>query len=285
MDADIHTLYTSAFYRIIDFKCRCTECGTSQPEYNQSFSISFVRTGNFFFNVFRKKLDSYNGCVLVTKPHYERTVTHVTAMPDECTIFDFTLPFYEQLCGQHHSLKFLFDNDQHGTLVKVDAEAELLHFRILQLVQSGHAGRLEIDTLVLDMIGSILGKVGEEEEEDIIAERLKRHHLYTIEKAKQYISLHFQDDISLSEMAQYCNVSLFHFARIFKTFTAYTPHQFLLGVRLKHAELLLKDTSLPVLDIAIASGFNSTEHFTAAFSKKYKCPPQTYRLQRAKVIH
>ena len=45
MNADIHTLYQSDFYRVLDFKCQCTDYRTSQPEYAQSFCISFVRKG------------------------------------------------------------------------------------------------------------------------------------------------------------------------------------------------------------------------------------------------
>jgi AraC family transcriptional regulator len=105
MNADIHTLYESDFYRIADFRCRCTECITSKPEYSQSFCISFVRKGNFLFNVFRHSLDSYNGCVLITKPGYERTVTHTHTVPDECTIFDFKTDFYRELLEQYGGMQ------------------------------------------------------------------------------------------------------------------------------------------------------------------------------------
>src|SRR5213596_2476352 len=113
MQADIHTLYESDFYRVLDFRCRCKDCNTSKPEYSQSFAISFVRKGNFLFNVFRQSLDSYSGCVLVTKPGYERTVTHIHEVPDECSIFDFTADFYKKLTDQYGSLKFFRDNDLH----------------------------------------------------------------------------------------------------------------------------------------------------------------------------
>ncbi len=83
MDAVIHTLYTSDFYQILDFKCRCVDCRTSKPELANTFCISFVRKGNFLFNVFRRVLDSYNGTVLVTKPGYEHTVTHTHTVPDQ----------------------------------------------------------------------------------------------------------------------------------------------------------------------------------------------------------
>src|SRR5690348_11965614 len=134
--ADIHTLYSSDFYRILDFKCRCTECNTSKPEYSNAFAISFVRKGNFLFNVFRQSLDSYNGCVLITKPGYERTVTHTHTIPDECTIFDFKKSFYEGLADHYGNSKFFSNNDLHSTLVHTNPELEFIHFYILQLIQS-----------------------------------------------------------------------------------------------------------------------------------------------------
>jgi transcriptional regulator GlxA family with amidase domain len=48
-------------------------------------------------------------------------------------------------------------------------------------------------------------------------------------------------------------------------------------LRLKHAELLIKNTSLPVTDIGFTSGFNSTEYFTAAFRQKYRHAPARFR--------
>jgi transcriptional regulator GlxA family with amidase domain len=56
-----------------------------------------------------------------------------------------------------------------------------------------------------------------------------------------------------------------------------SPHQFLLGMRLKHAEMILQNTNLPVADIAFSSGFNSIEHFSAAFRARYKHSPAKFR--------
>lgn len=277
MEADIHTLFTSDFYRIVDFKCRCTDCRTSKPEYSDSFCISFVRTGNFLFNVFRNSLDSYTGCVLVTKPGYERTVTHVHTVPDECTIFDFKTGFYPALLEYYGGVQFFRSNDLHSTLVKTNAETEFLHYYILRLVLANQGTKLEIDQLVMEVVHKILENVIPYTADEKINARLKRNHLATIERAKAYITEHFTNDISLTEIADHCHVSPFHFSRIFKTFTSTAPHQFLLSVRLKQAELLLRNTTMPVMDIAFASGFNSIEHFTAAFSNRYQMPPAQFR--------
>lgn len=277
MNADINTLYESDFYRIMDFKCRCTDCRTSKPEYNKTFGISFVRKGNFLFNVFRRSLDSYNGCVLVTKPGYERTVTHTHALPDECTIFDFKKDFYKELLEHYGGIPFFKDNDWHSTLIKTNAETEFLHFQIMQLVLTQTGGKLHIDNLVMEVIEKVLGNITDYKPDNRINARLKQNHLITIERAKEYMTQHFTDDISLKQMAEYCYVSPFHFSRLFKTFTSTSPHKYLLSTRLKNAELLLRNTAQPVADIAFSSGFNSIEHFTAAFKQKYKCPPAAYR--------
>lgn len=284
MDASIHTLYESDFYRVLDFKCRCTDCKTSKPEYSNSFCISFVRKGNFLFNVFRHSLDSYSGCVLVTKPGYERTVTHTHTVPDECTIFDFKSAFFQEVLEQYSSVRFLSDNDLHSTLLKTNAETEFLHFQILQLILTKSGSKLQIDNLVMEVVDKILRHATDYDPDQRINARLKRNHLITIEKAKDYITRNFTNDISLTEIADYCNVSPFHFSRIFKTFTSVSPHQFLLSVRLKNSELLLKETVLPVADVAFSSGFNSIEHFTTAFRQKYQTPPARFRVKPARSV-
>ncbi|MBI1769289.1 MAG: helix-turn-helix transcriptional regulator [Bacteroidetes bacterium] len=281
MEADIHTLYESDFYRVLDFKCRCTDCRTSKPEYGESFCISFVRKGNFLFNVFRHSLDSYNGCILVTKPYYERTVTHAHAVPDECTIFDFKLSFYNELMEQYGGVKFLFDNDLHSTLLKTKPEIEFLHFLILRSIIS-KSDKLNIDNLVIEVVETVLNNLTDYKPDYRINSRLKKNHLITIEKAKEYLTQNYTNDISLMELASYCCASPFHFSRIFKTFTSYSPHQFLLNIRLKNSELLLRNTTLPIADIAFSSGFNSIEHFTLAFRNKYNSPPAKFR--SAKVL-
>jgi AraC-like DNA-binding protein len=281
MDADIYTLYESDFYRVLDFKCRCKDFQTSKPEYSENFNISFVRKGNFVFNVFRHSLDSYNGCVLITKPGYERTVTHIHEVPDECTILDFKNNFYQKLRQIYDRTKFFTDNDLHTILVNTDMDIEFLHSLILQLIKGGAAGKLRMDNLIMEVIDRSLNSVTEYKPDPRINLRLKKHHLATIETAKKYISENFVNDISLMEIAEYSHVSPFHFSRIFKTFTSYSPYQFLQSTRLKNAEILMRSTRMPVTDIAFSSGFNSLEYFISAFRSKYNFSPVKYRTEFA----
>lgn len=277
-------LFDAGLYRILDFKCRCMECNTSRPEQSATFSISFVRTGNFLFNVFRHSLDSYNGCLLITKPGYDRTVTHVHTVPDECTIFDFTPEAYREILELYGRSKFFRSNDLHSTLMMAGPELEYTHFHILQLLQARQRNKLQIDQLVIELAHAVLGNITLYKPNEKISPRLKKNHLYTIEKAKQYMSENFAQDVSLQEVAVHCHISPFHFSRIFKSFTDCSPHQFLTAMRLKNAAILLQNTSQPVADIGFASGFNSVEHFVAAFRQRYHCSPSGYRLGHAPAL-
>lgn len=278
MQADIHTLFESDFYRILDFHCHCKDHGTSPVEHSKTFSISYVRKGNFLFNVFRNSLDSFTGCILVSKPDYERTVSHVHTTPDECTIIDFKDEFYfEWIIPYYNRTGFFSNNDLHSTLVRTDTILEFLHFMMMQSLKKPSVSKLQIDHYVIEILENTLGRITDYHPEKKLHSSLKRNHLYTIEEAKAFIAHNFMDDISLNEIAKHCHVSPFHFSRLFKTFTSYAPHRFLLDMRLLNASRLLSETELPVSDVAFTSGFNSIEHFTATFKKNYGVPPNGYR--------
>jgi AraC-like DNA-binding protein len=270
-------LFDAGLYRILDFKCRCLECNTSKPEQSATFSISFVRTGNFLFNVFRNSLDSYNGCLLITKPGYDRTVTHVRTIPDECTIFDFTPEAYREILELYGRAKFFRSNDLHSTLLLAGPELEYMHFHIMQLLQARQRNKLEIDQLVIELAHTVLSNITLYRPNEKISPRLKKNHLHTVELAKAYMQDNFVQDVSLQEIAAHCHVSPFHFSRTFKSFTDRSPHQFLAAMRLKNAAILLRNTARPVADVGFASGFNSVEHFVAAFRQRYHCSPTAYR--------
>jgi AraC family transcriptional regulator len=64
---------------------------------------------------------------------------------------------------------------------------------------------------------------------------------------------------------------------VFKKFTSFTPHQYLQNVRLKHGQVLLKSSSLPIADISSQAGFNSADYFATAFKQKYGATSTEFR--------
>ena len=70
---------------------------------------------------------------------------------------------------------------------------------------------------------------------------------------------------TVADLAEVSGVSQAHFARAFKTAFGVPPHRYLLTRRIERAAALLRDTDLPVIDIALATGWNSLGTFGRIF--------------------
>jgi AraC-like DNA-binding protein len=66
-------------------------------------------------------------------------------------------------------------------------------------------------------------------------------------------------------LAKVSGVSEAHFARSFKDVFGVPPHRYLLTRRIERATALLRDTDLPVTDIAFQTGWNSLGTFGRTF--------------------
>jgi AraC family transcriptional regulator len=283
MEAEVHILYSSDYYEICDFKCLCNECTKSKTEYNEHLSLCITRSGNFYYNAFRSTLDTYTGSVLISKPGYDYTVKHPGEIPDECTIIIFKKIFYEDIeeLLQLKAHWFFFNKDIQSLLLKTNPQIEQLHYALLQAAKQQYPDKLEMDNMVMEIVDEVLSRFTNYEIPQEPPARLKKHHLVTIEKAKQYLNENLSKNISLQELAKHCCISPFHFSRIYKLFTGYPVYHYLQLMRLKHAEMLL-DTPLPIADIAFQSGFNSLDYFSSAFKKQYKSSPSAFRTNRKK---
>ncbi|AVD87016.1 MULTISPECIES: AraC family transcriptional regulator [Pseudomonas] len=93
-----------------------------------------------------------------------------------------------------------------------------------------------------------------------------------------YIEAHLDQPITLGELALYCNLSEYHFARMFRTSFGLPPHQYLLARRLNRACQLLRRGEMALGEIALSCGFASASHFSNRFKQAFGATPGEYRL-------
>jgi len=87
-----------------------------------------------------------------------------------------------------------------------------------------------------------------------------------------------EDELSLLEMAQAVDLSPAHFSRMFRNSTGETPHQFVLRNRIERAKEMLRAPEARVLDVAVACGFKTQQHFARVFRHLCGTSPREYRL-------
>lgn len=267
-------LFSSDFYEIKNWAFDFKGQKKINEGYNDCFCIVFVKNGNFLIDLSLKTYDMHIGHIIVEKSNYEYKLRPATG---ECSIFNFTNIFYDQFTHDYDLKKsFFFSNSNIlSLLLNSSPEIDYLHHQVMKKVSD--AGKLEMDSLVLALVQQITGCITDKTFDFELPTSAKKNHISTIEKAKEYLNENFFEDISLRDLASHCCTSPFHFCRTFKQFTSYSPHQYLLNIRLKHAEMLLRNTSRPIADVCFCSGFNSIEHFATMFKQKYKLSPSQYR--------
>jgi len=69
----------------------------------------------------------------------------------------------------------------------------------------------------------------------------------------------------IPRLAKVSGVSEAHFARSFRDAFGVPPHRYLLTRRIERAKALLRDTELPIIDIAFQTGWNSLGTFGRVF--------------------
>ncbi|MEP7313374.1 MAG: AraC family transcriptional regulator [Pseudomonadota bacterium] len=102
---------------------------------------------------------------------------------------------------------------------------------------------------------------------------------WQIRCATEFMIARLGDDMSLSEPAGACGLSMSYFSRAFKKSMGTPPHRWLLLQRVLHAKSLLRDADRSLADIASACGFADQSHFTRVFTGIVGASPGAWRKQ------
>ena len=84
--------------------------------------------------------------------------------------------------------------------------------------------------------------------------------------------------LARAELARAAGISLRQLERLFQRHIGHGIHSHYRWLRLERARQLLRETSLPVLDVALATGFASSSQFARAYSRAFGEPPSDTRM-------
>jgi len=103
----------------------------------------------------------------------------------------------------------------------------------------------------------------------------------TVRRALRLISDGALDDGGIESLSDRLGVTSRHLRRLFRKHLGASPLAVAHTQRLHFAKRLIDQTTLPMADIAITSGFGSTRRFNDAFRKTYDRTPRELRRRRA----
>lgn len=104
-------------------------------------------------------------------------------------------------------------------------------------------------------------------------------------RAKDRMDAASHEEWPVERLANVSGVSEAHFARSFKDAFGVPPHRYLLTRRIERAKALLRDTDMPILDIALDTGWSSLGTFGRVFKDITGASPSELRAREQATAH
>jgi AraC family transcriptional regulator len=98
-----------------------------------------------------------------------------------------------------------------------------------------------------------------------------------VSEALRHIEARAHEPITLAALARGVAMSPYHFLRTFRSVVGITPHQFVLGERLRRAARKLRESAESISTIAYDAGFNDLSTFNRRFRRIMGVTPAAYR--------
>lgn len=100
---------------------------------------------------------------------------------------------------------------------------------------------------------------------------------WRLQRVVDVIEARIDHPLTLADLAACAGLSRMHFAAQFRLAMSVTPHDYVVCRRIEHARRLLRETNLPLAQIALAVGFQSQAHFTTVFRRQLNETPWRWR--------
>ena len=103
-------------------------------------------------------------------------------------------------------------------------------------------------------------------------------------EAVSLMEANIEEPMTLDELSHHVGLSRRQLERLFQRYLNCVPTRYYLELRLERARQLLLQTSMPVVDIALACGFISAPHFSKCYRDTFSVPPRDERRRAAGIV-
>lgn len=101
--------------------------------------------------------------------------------------------------------------------------------------------------------------------------------VWTVEDARRYVDQRYAERFSVEFFVTRCAMNAADFSRRFKESAGYPLFEYINRQRIRRACALLKSSDEPIIDVALAVGYNNVSFFNRYFSRIMGQNPRTYR--------
>ena len=174
------------------------------------------------------------------------------------------------LLAEHHKFKHHIKNNERLGQIILNISKEMSdkkeHYRMV------------VSNLLCELFALLLrDELSDTNQKHSHIENLHRHN--TISPALQKIFSDYTKQITVDELAKLCNLSKYHFCRLFKSHIGMTVTQYIINYKISLACSMLKDNNQSIRDVASACGFEDLSYFYQCYKRINGISPGKSRKQ------
>ena len=254
--------------------------------WHEEMEITFIQEGTSDYKVGKEEFKANAGDIILIPPYCTHSACEI---PGKTMISD-SMVFHPDYLGANNQ------DLSASKYLRPMAEGQLL---MQEVIRDGDAGYAEIkdtfiraldcfknkqpfyEMLLKEKLLHILillfsyGYIRESDDSHITSEN-RRH----IKSALEYISDHYSEKISISEMAQLAGFSENYFMSLFRQYVGMSCIQYVNHYRIQKAAHALEETTKSVSEIAMIHGFDNISYFNLQFRRTFGMTPREFRSKR-----
>lgn len=214
---------------------------------------------------------AHAGDIAVVNPYEVHSTVSIDQYSGHYYLIMMDLDFLDHVMPRGLDLRqiFLVKRKKIRNLIRGDRRLEAIILRLVEeTARKEQHYRLIVQNLVCEFFALLLRSyVNEEAEAGGEGDRMK--YVELIAPALSRIHEEYAKKQTVEELSALCNVTKYHFCRVFKRAMGVTPVQYLTAYRIDLAEELLRDSTRTIRDVAQGCGFEDESYFYRCY-KKYK---------------
>lgn len=232
-----------------------------RPNGRKDYQIIYIHKGKGHFKIRNEELILGAGSIIFYKPHEPQIYSYYGKERPEVYWIHFTGAECSDLMKH-----FEFAHTYIGESMQIK---NLFHDMILEL---------QLQKLFyMDIINSSFIKLISLIQRAAVLNETTTENHFAIDRLIILLNQDYMKQWTISDMAQFCNLSNDYFSHIFKEAMHVSPMKFLTDLRIAKSKELLVGEGQSIADVAFLVGYSDPLYFSRVFKKHEKLSPKQYR--------
>ncbi len=247
--------------------------------HHDFYEVYYFLSGSVSYNVETRSYRLSPGDLLLISPQeLHQPVFSPENQEYERIVLWINSSFLQQFRDEEHTLSNCFDTTVpgHTNLLRLDgANRELLHYLLQQLLQEQEKPDFASELYSLSLLTQMLVLMNRTFLRSAQGAEPRGQADSVVYRVLSYINDHYNEDLSLDELANRFFISKYHLSREFGRVVGTSVYRYVIQKRLIMARQMMA-MGVPTAQVYQQCGFGDYSNFYRAFKSEYQVSPRAY---------